>query len=237
MQLTRGGDYGIRGVLYLAQQPAGQLIPLEAIAEAADLPTPFLAKVLQTLTRADIVAGRRGAGGGFCLAKPAREITLLAIIEAIEGPLALNRCLRGPGACAQQPICPVYVVWRHAQARLVEVLQSTNMQNLAQAARALRRRDTTMPKELITLESPIDAMFLLHKAFRAEAGRVQKLVDQLQEGDSLQPFQAAFSRWATLLGYHAAMEDTCMTALLPIRSWPGIMRRCTEAWRRCWKTP
>ena len=140
MQLTRGGDYGIRGVLYLAQQPAGHFIPLEAIAAAEDLPTPFLAKVLQALTRVGIVEARRGAGGGFCLAKPPREITLLAIIEALEGPLALNCCLRGPGACPRQPICPVYAVWRRAQARLAEVLQSANMEDLARAALTLRRR-------------------------------------------------------------------------------------------------
>lgn len=141
MQLTRSGEYGIRGVLYLAQQPAGQCIPLEAIAVAEELPAPFVAKVFQALTRAGIVESHRGMGGGFCLAKPAREITLLAIIEALEGPLALNCCLRGPGACPRQPICPVYAVWRRAQARLAEVLQSANMEDLARAARALRRRE------------------------------------------------------------------------------------------------
>jgi len=98
------------------------------------------------LPHVGIVESRRGAGGGFCLAKPAREITVLAIMEAIEGPLALNQCLRGPGACPRQPICPVYTVWRHAQARLAEVLQRANMEDLARSARALRRREDLTEK-------------------------------------------------------------------------------------------
>lgn len=144
MQLTCSGDYGIRGVMYLARWPAGEFIPLERIAAADKLPIPFLAKVFQTLTRAGIVEARRGAGGGFRLAQPAREVTLLAIIEAIEGPLALCRCLRGQDTCAQQAICPVYVVWRRAQARLADVLRGINMEDLAEAALALRdQQDST----------------------------------------------------------------------------------------------
>jgi len=146
MQLTRSGDYGIRGVMVLAQRPAGEFIPLETIAVADKLPLPFLAKVFQTLTRAGIVEARRGAGGGFRLAQPAREVTLLAIVEAIEGPLALYQCLRGRDTSSQQAICPVNVVWRRAQARLADVLRGITLEDLAEAALALRDQGDSSPQ-------------------------------------------------------------------------------------------
>lgn len=72
-----------------------------------------------------------------------------------------------------------------------------------------------MTTQITKLESPIDAMYLIHKALRAEAARIEKLVGQLEIGGSLQPFEAAFSHWGKALGYHAEAEDTYMTALLP----------------------
>jgi len=72
-----------------------------------------------------------------------------------------------------------------------------------------------MTAEITKLESPIDAMYLIHKALSAMAARVETLIEQLEEGGSLQPFQAAFSRWAMALGYHAETEDRYMTVLLP----------------------
>ena len=72
-----------------------------------------------------------------------------------------------------------------------------------------------MATEITTLESPIDVMYLVHKALRAEAVRVERVVEQLEEGGSLQPFKRAFYRWVISLGHHAEVEDTYMTSLLP----------------------
>jgi hypothetical protein len=72
-----------------------------------------------------------------------------------------------------------------------------------------------MTTDVTRFESPIDAMWLIHQALRAEAARVEALVSQLQEGGTLQPFRHAFYRWTMALAYHADTEDTYMTALLP----------------------
>jgi hemerythrin-like domain-containing protein len=72
-----------------------------------------------------------------------------------------------------------------------------------------------MTTQITTFESPIDAMFLIHQALRAEAARVEQVVSHLQEGGTLQPFRYAFYRWTMALAYHADTEDTYMTALLP----------------------
>lgn len=72
-----------------------------------------------------------------------------------------------------------------------------------------------MATDIPTLECPIDAMYVIHYALRAEAARVEALVDRLEEGGSLQPFRQAFYRWVMALAYHADTEDAYMTSLLP----------------------
>jgi hypothetical protein len=69
--------------------------------------------------------------------------------------------------------------------------------------------------DIRTLESPIDTMYVIHRALRAEAARVETLVDLLEEGGSLQPFRQAFHPWVMALAYHADTEDAYMTSLLP----------------------
>ncbi len=135
MKLTRGGEYGIRGVLYLAQQDDGKISMLSAIAKAQDVPPRFLAKIFQALAKTGIVRSHRGAKGGFSLARPAAEITIKDVIEAIEGPIYLNVCLVGPGECSRDKICPMHRVWEDAQAKMMGVLGQANFANLVKAER------------------------------------------------------------------------------------------------------
>ena len=134
MQLTRSGEYGIRGILYLALQSPERLTSLEAIAQAQDVPKNLLAKVMQNLAKAGIVRSQRGAGGGFALARPASAITLLQVIQGVEGPLYLNRCLIRRGECPYDQICPVHKVWRRAQEALVAILGGTTIAKLVEEA-------------------------------------------------------------------------------------------------------
>ena len=133
MKLTRGGEYGIRGVLYLAQQDNGKISMLSAIAKAQDVPPRFLAKIFQALARAGIVRSYRGAKGGFSLGRAAGEITIKDVIEAIEGPIYLNVCLVGPGECSRDKICPTHRVWEEAQEKMMGVLARANFADLVKA--------------------------------------------------------------------------------------------------------
>jgi Rrf2 family protein len=135
MKLTRGGEYGIRGVLYLARQEDGKVSMLSAIAKDQDVPPRFLAKIFQALAKAGIVKSHRGAKGGFSLARPAAEITVRDVIEAIEGPIYLNVCLVASGECAQQPSCPVHSVWESAQEKMLAVLGQSTFGDLVKADR------------------------------------------------------------------------------------------------------
>jgi hemerythrin-like domain-containing protein len=86
-----------------------------------------------------------------------------------------------------------------------------------------------MHRTITSLESPIDAMYAIHAALRAEAAHVQQVVAQLEEGGTLEPFRQAFYRWVLALSYHAEAEDAHMTALLPAAA---AARDCEAAHRR-----
>ena len=101
MQLTRATDYGLRGLLYLARQPGHRLVMAAEIAAAEEMPEYFFSKIFQNLAKAGLINSFRGSSGGFSLAKPPDEIGVLQVVEAIDGPLSLNKCVSDPDSCAK----------------------------------------------------------------------------------------------------------------------------------------
>lgn len=134
MQLTRSGDYGVRGLIYLAMQPENGVSQIKEVSEAQQIPKNILNKIFQSLVKTGLVRSHRGSKGGFSLARPARDITLKDIIEKIEGPIYLNKCLIRKGECSRDGICPAHEVWQEAQHKLLEVLERTTLEELAQKA-------------------------------------------------------------------------------------------------------
>jgi Rrf2 family protein len=135
MQLTREADYAVRAMVELAGSP-GAIVPCKVIQRRQEIPPAHLAKVVQVLRRAGLVRTWRGAGGGVALALPPEEVTLRRVIEAVEGPLALNRCLVEPGACPRDRFCPVHPVWERIQALVVGELEAVTLAALARQGRS-----------------------------------------------------------------------------------------------------
>lgn len=131
MELTRKGEYAIRGIIYLAGQPAGRMSLISEIAEATKVPATFLAKIFQSFAKLGLVNSFRGTGGGFTLGRPASRITLREVVEAVEGPIIPNRCLLGDGECDLGRKCLVHPVWRRVQTQVVQVLESVTIEELA----------------------------------------------------------------------------------------------------------
>jgi Rrf2 family protein len=131
MQLTREGDYGIRSVLYLARQPYKKISFVTEISEEYKIPRSFLAKILQKLVKAKIVRSYRGVKGGFSLARQAKDISVLDVLEAIEGKLAMNICLADKKKCDFSRNCPIHSVWANVQSKVVEVLKKSNFEDLS----------------------------------------------------------------------------------------------------------
>lgn len=96
MQITRAADYAVRVMIHLATLPVGSKMRSADLAEATGTPECFLSKVLQRLVQQGLIASYRGNGGGFQLTKPSERVSLLEVIEAIEGTTHLNACLE-PG--------------------------------------------------------------------------------------------------------------------------------------------
>jgi Rrf2 family transcriptional regulator, iron-sulfur cluster assembly transcription factor len=131
MELTRKGEYAIRGILYLARQPQGKVTLVGEISMACDVPKSFLAKILQDFVKVGLVTSSRGTGGGFMLARPASRITLREVVEAVEGPIMPNRCLIGAGACDKDGSCRVHPVWERVREQTVEILNGVTIEELA----------------------------------------------------------------------------------------------------------
>lgn len=131
MLVTREADYAIRCVLEVARRgriSAAQVAQLQGIS-----PT-FLGKIVQSLARAGILSTRRGVGGGMTLAVPVEAITILQVIEAVEGPLCINDCLTTPPRCMHIPTCPAYPILCRAQESLRELL-NVNFSEMLDEAR------------------------------------------------------------------------------------------------------
>lgn len=131
MRLTRAGEYAVRCALYLAMQPDDVEISRRQVSQAMDVPLHFLGKIAQQLSHAGIIQITKGAKGGYRLAKPAGQISLLQVVEAVEGPLGLNLCLIHEDSCDRTQWCPVHEVWQEAQAGLQKTLAKADLASLA----------------------------------------------------------------------------------------------------------
>ncbi len=135
MEITQQADYAVRAVLELALNPIDTLVSSEQIARRQNIPLPFLIKILARLAAEQIIFTQRGVNGGVCLAQPAEEISLLQVVEAIDGPLTLNRCNRHPGDCPRYSICAVHPVWARICHELRTHLNDIKFSDLAASAR------------------------------------------------------------------------------------------------------
>jgi len=131
MRLTRAAEYAIRCVLYLAKQTDARVVGRREVAEAMDIPPAFLVKIAQGLAKAGIVVVRQGVQGGYVLALPSKDISLLMVVEAMDGEIVLNECLARPQDCGRSSFCAVHTVWDKARTAFRKTLSEANFQQLA----------------------------------------------------------------------------------------------------------
>ena len=130
MQITRQADYATRAVLYLARNRNGKRVATSQVAKEQQIPSSFLAKIISQLSIAGLLHTSRGAHGGIALARNPEQITLLQVIEAIDGPIQLNACVGREGVCSFEDNCPIQLVWCDAQNELITKLRNTNFAEL-----------------------------------------------------------------------------------------------------------
>jgi Rrf2 family protein len=146
MQVSRKVDYALRAMIYLSFQPEDHPCALGQIASDEGIPKKFLEKIIQDLIHHGLVRSTRGAQGGYTLAKAAEAVTFKQVIEAIEGPVALNVCVGESGehgnACNLFPRCAMLSVWQEAQSRVMDLFASTTLADV-------RRRHGAVPRVVV----------------------------------------------------------------------------------------
>ena len=131
-KFNRRTDYALRLLLNLAQNQDRGLIKSNELSEAASVPAPFTHKIIRDLARGGLVWTSSGPEGGAGLARPADSISLLDVVETMEGPIHLNFCRLGPEPC-QYPDsdrCPVHPIWEKMNGMIQEELRQTNLVQL-----------------------------------------------------------------------------------------------------------
>jgi Rrf2 family protein len=131
MEITRQADYALRSVLLLARTNGDAKLSTAQIAGKMKIPPSFLAKIMSQLSIAGVIRTARGAHGGVALARPAETISMLEVVEAIDGSIKLNACTTNADLCEFGHDCPIHEVWCMSQVELVEKLRKTHFGQLA----------------------------------------------------------------------------------------------------------
>lgn len=135
MIYSRSAEYAIRAFVHLADVPPGKYAMVKQIAEQADIPAHFLAKILQQLARKGFLRSSKGPTGGFSLRQPAGDINILQIVDSVDG-LDYHRCPAGMAECNDQMPCGMHDSWKALRSRIMDYLEQTSIEDLAKALEA-----------------------------------------------------------------------------------------------------
>ncbi len=130
MRLTRAGEYAVRCALYLCFEDMGTVVSKKKIAECMDIPSQFLGKIAQQLARAGIIEIVQGSKGGYRLLIPAKDLTMLDVVEAVIGEIYLNDCVVRPESCDRIPACSIHRIWETARDQLRETLRQADFKSI-----------------------------------------------------------------------------------------------------------
>jgi Rrf2 family transcriptional regulator, iron-sulfur cluster assembly transcription factor len=133
MLLSRSCEYAIRTLLHVAAAPADGPIAVREIAGALELPTATLAKIVQGLTRHGLLVSHKGPGGGVALGRSADTVTVLDVVDVVDGPSLRTQCVLGVPGCRDATLhCPLHDRWRVAREQILEALGARTLKDLAE---------------------------------------------------------------------------------------------------------
>ncbi len=131
MQITHQADYAIRTMVYLASQVPNLKIATSQIAKEYQIPPSFLTKIVSQLSIAGLIHTSRGARGGVSLARSPEAISLLDVIEAIDGPVMMNECTSDPCTCPFKATCKIHRFWCETRDVITDRLHTETLDKLA----------------------------------------------------------------------------------------------------------
>ena len=142
MLLSQACVYGMRASIYLASRNNESYTSISKISEKLDISRHFLTKILQEMTKSDLLESLKGPNGGVKLKQPAESIRLVDVVEAIDGLDVLTECMLGLPGCGNKQPCPVHDKWTEIRTQLRNMLESNNLAELAGEGKNLNLRIT-----------------------------------------------------------------------------------------------
>lgn len=152
MILSRTSQYAVQALIYMATQPANTPVLNKDIASQLNVPAPYLAKILQSLAKGDLLYSYRGRMGGFCLKEDGMELSLMDILLQTEGPSFTHSCLLGLKKCSDETACPVHFRWLPVKEKILGLLKETNLGKLAKAVQSGKYRLADLPGVMLGQE-------------------------------------------------------------------------------------
>jgi Rrf2 family protein len=134
LELTRRGDYAIRAVIALARH-APEVVGATRLAEETGIPRRFVAQVMTEVVRSGIAEARLGRSGGYRLIRPAREVSILDVVAAVEGDVGRRSCVLRNAPCGRDGTCDVHGVFMAAQDALLAQLRGATIASLLEPGR------------------------------------------------------------------------------------------------------
>ena len=131
MQLTLAGEYAIRTMIHLVENESKETTTIFEISKTQEIPEMFLRKIIPLLSSAGLIKTKKGKHGGVSLAKNPDTITPLEIIQVVEGPIALNKCLIDKEFCSDIRWCSVHTIWCELLVEMKKKLSSKSIKQIA----------------------------------------------------------------------------------------------------------
>jgi Rrf2 family protein len=148
MKLSVRGEYAIRALLVLALNYGDDVVRIQAISEQQNIPKKFLEQILNDLKALGAVESRRGAAGGYRLARPPQNITLASVVRHVEGALAPVSCVSDRFyercTCPDEARCAIRAVMAEVREAVVNIMERVTLADLCERARRLERAPQTI---------------------------------------------------------------------------------------------
>ncbi|MHB1591477.1 MAG: RrF2 family transcriptional regulator [Sulfuricella sp.] len=152
MILSRTSQYAIQAMIYIATQPLGEPILNRKAAEYLGVPTAYLAKIMQSLCKGNLLYSYRGRQGGFCLREGGEKTDLMQIVTLIEGTGFTENCVLGLKICSEETACPVHSKWKPIKEKIVVMMHEHTLERLAVAVQSGKYRIRDLPATMLDVE-------------------------------------------------------------------------------------
>jgi Rrf2 family protein len=149
MILSRTSQYAIQALIYIATRPPGEPILNRKVAEYLGVPTAYLAKIMQSLCKGNLLYSFRGRQGGFCLRENGEKTDLMQIVTLIEGVGFTENCVLGLKICSDETACPVHSKWKPIKEKIVSLLHEQTLELLAAAVLSGKYRICDLPMAMM----------------------------------------------------------------------------------------